>query len=219
MKKILKFLIIVFLIIFIKLSFTYTINEIIIYNYKNDNYNATIIKTLYLFNFYQKYIVYYNEGNILYKTNNFKEAIEKYQISLTKNPPKNKICDIRINLSLSIIKNITGDNKTEILDYLNKAKNNLYEDNCASPIDNSGKSEDAEKLEEEIKQLEEQIKNNASSSPSSSDQDEPQENDEDFNDIEEQLKENEQKANANRQNDLNIYENMGNHDYYSGKKW
>ncbi len=219
MKKLLKILTIIFLVLFIKFSFTYTINEIIIYNYKNNNYNTKIIKLLYLFNFYQKYIVYYNEGNILYKTNNYEDAIKKYEIALNKKPPENKICDIRINLSLSIIKNINGDNKTEILDNLNKAKNNLYENNCANPIDDSGKSKDAEQLEEEIKQLEEQIKNNTNSNSSNNEPEESSPNNEDYTEIEEQLKENEQKSNANRQDELNIYENMGKNDYYTGKRW
>ena len=219
MKKLLKILTIIFLVLFIKFSFTYTINEIIIYNYKNNNYNTKIIKLLYLFNFYQKYIVYYNEGNILYKTNNYEDAIKKYEIALNKKPPENKICDIRINLSLSIIKNINGDNKTEILDNLNKAKNNLYENNCANPIDDSGKSKDAEQLEEEIKQLEKQIKNNTNSNSSNNEPEESSPNNEDYTEIEEQLKENEQKSNANRQDELNIYENMGKNDYYTGKRW
>ena len=219
MKKLLKILTIIFLVLFIKFSFTYTINEIIIYNYKNNNYNTKIIKLLYLFNFYQKYIVYYNEGNILYKTNNYEDAIKKYEIALNKKPPENKICDIRINLSLSIIKNINGDNKTEILDNLNKAKNNLYENNCANPIDDSGKSKDEEQLEEEIKQLEEQIKNNTNSNSSNNEPEESSPNNEDYTEIEEQLKENEQKSNANRQDELNIYENMGKNDYYTGKRW
>ena len=219
MKKLLKFLTIIILVLFIKLSFTYTINEIIIYNYQNGNYNTKLIKTLYLLNFYQKYIAYYNEGNILYKTNNFDDAIQRYQIALTKKPPQNKVCDIRINLSLSIIKNSSNDNKTEILDNLSKAKNNLYEDNCASPIDDSGKSEDAEKLEEEIKQLEEQIKNNSGSGSTSSDPNESEENNENFTNIEEQLKENEQKSNSSRQDELTDYENMGSYEYYSGKRW
>ena len=219
MKKIIKILLITILIIFIKLSFTYALNEFIIYNYNNGNYNTKIIKGLYFLNFYQKYIAYYNEGNILYRTSNYEQAIEKYETSLNNNPPKNKVCDIRINLSLAIIKNTDINNKTEALSNLNKAKNVLYENNCANPLNNKGESEKAEKLEDEIKDLEEQIKNNTSQSDPESDPNEQEPTDEELSGIEEELKEKEKQSNAKRQNDLNNYESYGNYSYYTGKKW
>ncbi len=202
MKKILKIILISLSIILIKLLVTFTINEIIIINYNNKIYNRVMVKSLYFLNFIESYIVYYNDGNILYQNNEFEEAILKYQKALEKNPPQNKVCDIRINLSLSLIKNISSNSYNEIYAQLQEAKNNLYNNSCASSIDDSGYSKEAEKLEKEITDLQNQLKN-----------EENQEN------VEEQLKEIEKKANQNRQSDLNEYENMGNYSYYSGKRW
>lgn len=104
MKKIIKTILIILIIILTKLIFSYTVNEILIWNYKNKNYNSILIKTLYILNFNQPYIKYYNDGNILYKKEKYNEAIRKYNQAINKKPPKNKICDIRINLSLAMIK-------------------------------------------------------------------------------------------------------------------
>ena len=38
------------------------------------------------------------------KKEKYNEAIRKYNQAINKKPPKNKICDIRINLSLAMIK-------------------------------------------------------------------------------------------------------------------
>ena len=62
MKKILKIIFIILLIILIKLILSFSINEIIILNYNNKVYNKTLIKILYILNFNQPYIAYYNEG-------------------------------------------------------------------------------------------------------------------------------------------------------------
>lgn len=120
-------------------------------NNLNDTNNKTLVKALYLFNFNQPYIAYYNDGNILYKTEKYDQAIKKYQKALTKNPPQKRVCDIRINLSLAIIKKIDYTNYETAFNELEEAKNNLYNNNCASATDSSGNSQDAEKLEEEIK--------------------------------------------------------------------
>lgn len=223
MKKILQLVLIILGIILIKLIFTFSINEIIIWNYNNNIYNTTLIKLLYPFNINQAYIVYYNDGNLLYKKEKYTEAIEKYNKAITKNPPQNKICDIRINLSLAMIKEI--DNSYDYkaaYDQLEDAKNNLYNNNCANSVDSSGYSQDAEKLEEEIKELQNQL-NNSSNSNKKQDNEEQDDNtdeeQEDYSDIEEELKEIEKQSNANRQSDMTTYENMGDYSYYSGKRW
>ena len=71
MKKLLKILLIPLFIILMRLVLSFVINEIIIYNYQRNRYNETLIKTLYLLNINQPYIVYYNEGNILYKNEEY----------------------------------------------------------------------------------------------------------------------------------------------------
>ena len=222
MKKIINIIPIILLIFLFKLACSFTINEIIIKNYNNGLYNSALIKTLYTFNFNQPYIVYYNEGNILYKKENYYEAIEQYNKALGKKPPHKKACDIRINLTLATIKTINSNEYKTIYNDLEDAKNILYENNCASPTDNSGYSQDAEKLEEEIKELQKQLNNNSNNNSNNSqenEENEENENEENYEDIEKQLKEIEKKANANRQSDLSTYENLGEFSHYSGKKW
>lgn len=220
MKKVLKVLFILVSVLLTKLVLSFSINEIIIWNYNNNIYNSTIVKSLYFLNFNQPYIAYYNEGNILYKKENYNEAINKYTKALSKNPPQNKVCDIRINLSLAMIKNINSKEYEEVYNKLEEAKNNLYNNDCASPTDNSGYSQEAEKLEEEIKKLQKQLNNTSGDGDSDDSQDEEeQDSNEDYSDIEEKLKEIEKDANANRQSDLSIYENMGDYSYYDGKRW
>jgi tetratricopeptide (TPR) repeat protein len=222
MKKILKLIFVILGIIFVKLVFTFTINEIIIWNFNNNIYNTHLIKIFYPFNFNQSYIVFYNNGNLLYKKGKYTEAIEKYKKSIDKNPPQSRICDVRINLSLSMIKEIddTFDYKAAY-DQLEDAKNNLYNNNCANAIDNSGYSQDAEKLEEEIKKLQDQLNNstNNNKKQDNREQENNKEEQEDYSDIEEELKEIEKQSNANRQSDMTTYENIGDYSYYSGKRW
>lgn len=213
MKKISKIIFIILSIILIKLVTTFTINEVIIRNYNNNIYNSFLIKFLYLLNFDQSYIAYYNEGNILYKTEEYDIAIEKYKKALEKNPPQNLVCDIRINLSLSMIKQIDSYDYTITYNQLEEAKNNLYNNNCASPIDDNGYSQNAEILEEEIKNLQEEISNPSNTNPPNNKKEE-----ENYSNIEKKLKEINKEANANRQIDMSFYENMWNGSYLE-KKW
>lgn len=219
MKNFLKILYIIIIIIFLKLTFSFLINLFIINNYNNNIYNNNLVKTLYLFNFNEPYIAYYNEGNILYKKEKYEEAIEKYQKAIAKNPPQKRICDIRINLSLTIIKNIKSSNNEEIIEILEEAKENLYNNNCANKYDDNGYSKEAEKLEQEIINLQENLSKNNSSENSTSEENDST-NDDDVNEnVEEQLKDLEKDANSNRQSDLTEYENMGDYSSYTGDKW
>lgn len=221
MKKILKLIFTISLIIFIKLTFIFVLNEIIILSYNNNIYNSFLVKGLYLFNFNQSYIAYYNEGNILYKKEYYDKAITKYNKAINNNPPQEKVCDIRINLSLAMIKNINSKDYKTIYNQLEDAKGNLYNNNCASPIDDNGYSKEAEKLEEEIKKLQNQLNNSSQDNSKDDDNDDDDENNEkdEYSKIEDELKQNEKEANANRQSDMSRYENMGDYSYYSGKTW
>ncbi len=221
MKKSLKFVFIFLCIILFKFVTTYVINEVIIFNYKHNVFNSFLVKSLYIFNFSQSYVAYYNDGNILYKNDEYDSAMKKYKKAIEKKPPQNKVCDVRINLSLSIIKLIDSSNYKEAYDQLEEAKSNLYNNNCASQIDNSGYSEKAEKLEEEIKELQSQLSNSSNNSQVGTSNNENSEDGDDEIDsnIEEKLKEIEKNSNASRQSSMQEYENMGSYSYYSGKKW
>lgn len=223
MKKTLKITLIFFSLIFIKLIFTYILNEYVILNYNKGNYKENLIEILKILNTNEPYIVYYNEGNLNYKQKEYEKAIENYDKALNKNPKSSRICDIRINQTLSMIKLINSQKQSEKLDLLKQARENLYEDGCANENDNNGKSENAEQLEEEIKDLEEKIKNGESQSNGNGNNDpnntEEEIDDTEDSDIEQQLEEIEKQANANRQSDLDSLQESGDYHYYSGKRW
>lgn len=222
MKKILKITLFIFLLIFSKLLFTYLTNEYIIFNYNKGNYKNNLIKVLKFINTNEPYIVFYNEGNIYYKTGKYEEANKNYDIALSKNPSKKRICDIRINKTLTMIKLIKSNNKDKILQDLKKSRENLYKDNCANEEDDNGKSKDAEELENEIKKMEEKLNNNTedeSNNDDNSNTNEEEISSEETDDIEQELEEIERNANKERQSDLGSLQESGNYQYYSGKRW
>lgn len=218
MKNFLKLLLFLLILILVKLLFSFTVNEIMIVNYDNDKYNENLINTLYFINFPESYIAYYNHGNILYKTENYEEAISKFETALEKNPSQNRVCDIRVNLSLSIIATIDNSKQNDSLSKLKKARIILYEDNCANEFDNNGKDEKAEKLEEEIKKLEKELE----SSNQNNEDDNPQDNNKDYDNekeqtVEEKLREIQRGAASSRQHQNDYDENR--QTYYDGKNW
>ncbi len=220
MKKVIKYILILLSIVLFKLLVFTTINEIIILNYNNNVFDKTLVKTLYFLNINESYIAYYNDGNILYNTGKYKEAIEKYEESLEKHPPEKRVCDVIINKSLAMIKIIDKTfDKKQTFDQLDAAKNNLYRFDCASDIDDSGKSEDAEKLEEEIKKLLEEQKSSPKPKPDPEEPEKPQEQPQDPDGVEEELKKTNKKAGNSRSERADSSENIGDYSYYSGKKW
>lgn len=213
MKRFKKITTIIVFILIIKLSSIFIINTIIKKNYQNNIYNDTLIKTLYPLNIYEPYIVFYNDGNLSFQKKNYEEAIKKYTQALEKKPPEKKVCDIRVNLSLALLKTINPENKAEIL---KKAKENLYKNFCASSTDDSGKSKKAEQLEEEIKELE---NTNFKEETNNKNKEENKEKNEIEKNIEEKLRESKKNASKNREENTKYYESLENYEYYSGKKW
>ena len=155
MKKVFWGCYIVLLVILLKLVFSFVINEVFISKYNSGNYDEGLVKKLFIMNFSEQYIAYYNYGNLLYKINDYDKAILEYNKALEKNPSEDRVCAIRINLALAMVKdidlNLTAEEQVNLL---KEAREVLYIDNCASEEDESGKSEEAEYLEEEIKELE-----------------------------------------------------------------
>ena len=215
MKKMIKIFFIINALILIRLISSLMINNIIKEDYKKQVYDSKLIKSLYIFNFNQPYIAYYNEGNILYNLEEYEKAKEKYEQALSKRPAKEKVCLIRVNLSLAIIKAID----TSAFNQLEEAKNNLYNNNCANPIDDSGYSKKAEQLEEEIKKLEEQLKNQTTNNNQVNKENKNESNKTTDSSVEAKLKEIEKKAYSSRQEDLTTSEELSDYSYYSGKKW
>ena len=210
MRNILKIICGFLIILFLRFFLSFIVNEYIIFNYNRGVYNEFLVKTLYLLNINQSYIAYYNNGNILYQLNNYDEAIKYYEKSLMKNPPKSKVCDIRINLSLALIKNINSDDPKLIYNQLELAKENLYKDNCADSNGDKGESADAEEFEDKINKLQDEYNSNSTG--------EDQIEIDDSN-IEDELRNIQSTARSSREEDLSAYENLSKYSYYSGKRW
>lgn len=219
MKKTLKITLIFLIIIFSKLLITYIMNEYIIINYNKGQFKDNIIKILKVFNTNEPYIVYYNEGNIFYQKGDYEKAINNYDIAINKHPKKNRICDIRINKTLAMIKLINYDTKEEVLKSLKEARENLYNDNCAHEEDDNGDSQDAEQLEKIIKDAEEQINNGKQEQNNNSKPNDNEISSKEEKSLEKQLEELEKQSNSSRQSDLDSFQELENYDYYPGKRW
>ena len=219
MKKYYKIAIILLGLLFIKVVLNYTLNQIIIEDSKKDKYDKSLIKILESTTILEKYVPYYNEGNIYYKQKKYEKAIDQYNKALTKKPPIAKKCDIRVNLSIALVQNINSKNKDEILKELQEARENLYNDHCADPEDNSGESSEAEALEEAIKDMEEELQKNSGDGEEGGDKEEEHDGDGEEQNLEKQLQEINKDANASRQSQMEDYKNLGDYHYYSGKSW
>lgn len=227
MKKILIFLYVFLLVAFFELVITYFINELYISKYEKGEYEKGLVKSLFVINYLERYIPYYNYGNYFYKTGDYDNAALEYEKALEKGVPKKRVCSVRINLSLALTNTVTDDmTEDEKIAIYERAKEVLYEDNCAQAgSGKGGDSEEAEQLEDEIEEKEQEAKE---------DEGEEEEEKEDEGEGEEEKTEKEQEeekssevdernkdAGKNRQEKLDEYkdreENSGN--YYSGKKW
>lgn len=222
MKKVLDVIIILLGLLFFKLFSSYVINEKVIKDYNNKIYDNELINTLYIFNFFEPYIAYYNKGNILYQENKYSDAIVQYKKALDKKPPEDKVCKVRVNLSLSMLANIDKNDTDSILTKLNEAQAVLYEDGCANKNDSNGKNRKAEDLDDEIEKLKKSSQDDSGDGDSGDDNSDDPEQDTpsgDINEIENELRDANDTANTNRQDNLNNREHMGNYEYYNGRRW
>lgn len=216
MKNLFKISFALICIAFIRLILAFSINQIIITNYNKQIYNNSLVKALYVLNFNEPYVAYYNHGNILYKTGDYNEAINKYNTALKRFPSKKRICDIRVNLSLSILATIDNNSKNS-LDLLKEAKDNLYKNDCVDKDYKESKNMKAEKLEKQIKEI---IKStNKNKNKDDKKDNDKKDDDNPYSHIEREIIEREKAANKSRQQELNQYQNMNDFEYYPGKRW
>lgn len=108
-------------------------------------------------NILEPYIAYYDLGTAFIKDSKFTEAEAELRDSLSNNPPQEKLCQVRVNLSYSIEKQ--GDEAVNSRQYdkalllYGRAEGVLYEDNCASKKDDgNGEDQNAEKAVDRISQ-------------------------------------------------------------------
>lgn len=118
--------------------------------YTAHNYDSAVLwgKANIFLNILEPYIAHFNYGDALFIKGEYENAEDQFRQSLAKNPPQDKICDIRVNLARAIegqadvkIKAKRYDDAIVLYD---KAKTVLYGDGCAMPTNDSGKSEEAE---------------------------------------------------------------------------
>lgn len=171
-KKCIICIYIVLFVIFVKLTFNFIYNEIVIVKYNKGNYSSDV-SALMQFNWFQPYIVHYNNGNLSYQEEDFDTAIEEYSKALALNPPKYKECSIRINMALAMIGRMGEDfdapeNIDNSIAQLTAAKDVLLADKCATEEDD-GHSEAAEKLKEEIEEMIQKLQNQQENSSESKD--------------------------------------------------
>lgn len=222
-KKILAAFLIMVGFALLKFGASLALNEALIANINNGNYSDSLVKMLYALNLEEPYIVHYNDGIRYYKLADFKNSQAKFEETLNHNPPEDRICDVRVNLSLSMLKQIKKDD-LNAGSKLQKAKEVLYENDCARRNDDNGKSNEAEKLEHEIENLQKE-QEDPSSDPNSDPSQDPNSNPDDpsanidIKNIEQQLKDGEVTALKGRQKQLGQYKEWSGGGYYSGKTW
>lgn len=109
-------------------------------------------------NIIEPYLAPYNAGTAYLKDKNGASAETEFRDSLRLGPPKNMLCQIRVNLSYSI--ELQADEAKNRNDYdqalilYNKAEGALYEDDCAkknqSENEQGGKDEKANAAKQRI---------------------------------------------------------------------
>ena len=97
---------------------------------------ATIARMQQFANLIEPYIAYYNAGTSLIQQNDAKGAEKELRQSLASNPPQDKVCRVRVNLSYSIEMQAdearSHSRYDEALALFSKAEGVLYENSCAS---------------------------------------------------------------------------------------
>lgn len=150
-----------------KFAFTYGYNEWVISKYEEENYDENF-SLLEVANFNEPYIVYYNNGNVMYKRQDYEEAIKYYETALEKDPPEGKECPVRINLALAKLALLGDDamapeNLEETIKVLKECLYILSEEECATD-DGNGHNNRAQRLYDEIKEMLEQAEQQQESS-------------------------------------------------------
>ncbi|MGN0394955.1 MAG: tetratricopeptide repeat protein [Coprococcus sp.] len=228
MKKLLTGFWIILVLFLACLIINFVANELMI-----DRYNSGIYekKSLAVLGFTEPYIAPYNQGNNYFKMGDYEKAVEEYKKALSKNPPHDRECMIRINLALAMVtpikpEEITENNLEEIINILEEAKEILIAHGCANRDDHNGHNEDAQRLKDEIDEFEESLKEK--SEPDDGDDKDTDEkkddnNDENSGDKEKKRKELEdleEQGTKDRNQEIDEYQYyFSDYEYYDGPTW
>ncbi len=199
--------------------------------YDNGEYS---IRTFNSLGVTQSYIEPYNEGCMYYQEGDYEKAIEKFREALEKNPGHdNDIeCSIRINLALSMIapidiKNANPEEKEAILVIIKEAKKVLCDEECAHMDDEDGHNKEAQKLKDELDQMEKELTQEPENGGNGDDNnteeptEEPKEP-ENSDDVQKQLEDIQNQSNQQRSSEMQEYGDdgiWGNNGYYDGNCW
>lgn len=110
-------------------------------SFENQNYNTAkfLADEQKVGNIIAPYVAYFDTGTINLKREQFKEAEESFRETLRNNPPKEILCQVYVNLSLSIEKQADklsdDENYEDALVLYNSAQSVLYENDCADKND------------------------------------------------------------------------------------
>lgn len=210
-----KTIIIIISIILFHLSARYIINEIYISKINNNNYDSSLINSLFIINYPEPYIAHYNKGNSLYYKKNYNEAIKEYEIAL-KTVPTSRECKVRNNLSLTHISllDLQKDNIKEDIEYIQKI---LLVNNCASNDLISGKDDNSQIIYNELENIKNQ--NDPTDPTEPKDPKEPDEPTSKEQEIEKKLKEQQIQTQKDREEKEKEKNYIKDYDYYRGKKW
>jgi tetratricopeptide (TPR) repeat protein len=222
------------------LGIKYIINEKFVSDYKSEAYSGLNEDALFIMNFPQSYIPYYNSGNAAYQNEEYDKAEEYYLDALKHSPPHRTDddyeCNIRINLALSMLQqldyNPDSDAAVEkLIEKLMEARNVLTETGCANPDDSNGHNADAEQLKKEIDDLIDKLQtppesqdnsddqNNNSGSSGNDNSDEKQNSSQREQEIKDKL-EQERKDSYKSMRDYQQFGGFGDEYYgYTGDKW
>ena len=147
--------------VFIKVG----LNHSFVSQYKKNVYAADKEQKLLVMNVPESYLPYYNLGNVSYKNGDYNGAIAYYTEALQLHPPKERECDIRINLALSMVYTIdfnhldSEDKVSTALIILYKARDILTEKGCAADKPEDAHNATAQKLKEDIDKLIDMLEN------------------------------------------------------------
>ncbi|MCR5273752.1 MAG: tetratricopeptide repeat protein [Clostridiales bacterium] len=187
-----------------KFAFTYGYNEWVISKYEEENYDENF-SLLEVANFNEPYIVYYNNGNVMYKRQDYEEAIKYYETALEKDPPEGKECPVRINLALAKLALLGDDamapeNLEETIKVLKECLYILSEEECATD-DGNGHNNRAQRLYDEIKEMLEQAEQQQESSNQDQSQNSDQNNQSDQSNSDQSNSDQSQNSDQSNQSD------------------
>lgn len=136
---------------------------------KRGDYHPEVEQRLTELNFPDGYIVWYNLGNYYFDRGDYEEAVDAYYRAIDSGIPYEKECEVKINLALAMIGQLSDEEWDAFLDAetsaemdaqarnvektLITARSILIEDGCAHEDDEDGHNEQAQTLKDEIDEL------------------------------------------------------------------